>query len=127
VAFIGWRFFLSAMPFVVGGAFAVMAENIRSSDLMAHCTLSTGPDDYCKGFLNGYSDAGLLFEMNEMLQTPRPSPPGNVPSFCLSNADTDEALAQAFISFMQAHPNRVDEFAGTTVLKALSARYPCKK
>jgi hypothetical protein len=80
---------------------------------MAHCTLSTGPDDYCKGFLNGYSDAGLLFEMTEMLQTPRPSPPGR--PFCLSSADTDEALAQTFIAFMHAHPNRIDEFASTTV------------
>jgi hypothetical protein len=79
-----------------------------------------------KVFLNGYSDAGLLFEMNEMLQTPRPSPPGNVPPFCLSNTDTDEALAQTFIAFMHAHPNRVNDMAGTTVLEALAARYPCK-
>jgi Ssp1 endopeptidase immunity protein Rap1a len=93
---------------------------------MAHCTLSTGPDDYCKGFLNGYSDAGLLFEESEMLQAPRPTKPGDVPYFCLSNSETDEALAQAFIAYIRTHPEKANDFAGRTVLDALASRYPCK-
>ena len=121
------RIILSAIIFLGCWPGVASAQNIRSNDLMAHCTLSTGPDDYCKGFLNGYSDAASAFQTREMLLTMRAtSPPGNPPYFCLSNSDTDEALAQTFIAYMRAHPEMGNDFANATVLEALSSRYPCK-
>jgi hypothetical protein len=69
----------------------VSAQNTRSSDLMAHCALSTGPDDYCMGLMNGYSDAAQLFQITECSNNHGHFPPGNVPPFCLLSGDTDVA------------------------------------
>ena len=79
------RIILSAIIFLGCWPGVASAQNIRSNDLMAHCTLSTGPDDYCKGFLNGYSDAASAFQTREMLLTMRAtSPPGTLHiSVCL--------------------------------------------
>ena len=108
------RCFLSALLLSSLAGGEVSAQNIRSNDLMAHCSFSSGPDDYCWGFLNGYADAAQLYQLTAMLQTPRPTPPGNVPPFCLLSSDTDEVLAQP--SRRSCTPTRI-ELTSSPVLR----------
>jgi hypothetical protein len=119
--------FVTSLLLTISGG-DVFAQNIRTTDLMAHCTVSSGgPDDYCKGFLNGFADAAGLYQLTALLQSPRPIPPGNVPPFCLLSSDSDEDLAGAVVEYVRANPGKADDFAATTVLEALSTRYPCKR
>jgi len=116
------------VPLIVCCPDNASAQNIQTRDLMAHCTLSTGADDYCRGFLNGYSDAALLYQLSETIQGAsgvKISPPGDNAPLCLTNSVTDDALAQTFVECIRTHPAKANDFAGTSVLEALASRYHC--
>jgi hypothetical protein len=100
---------------------------VRAAGLVSHCDGAKGADDYCKGHLDGYVDAGLLYDLTIRLQFTNINLPGNLPPFCVSPSVTVDSIAKEFVAYMNAHTDKSSDAAGTAVLEMLAEKYPCSQ
>ena len=76
-------------------------------------------------WLDGYADAGSLYQMTAMVQ--HASLPNDLAAFCLPSSYRVEVAARQFASVFAHHPDIGNDAAGTGLLMFFSANYPCRK
>ena len=106
----GGSIFMSKSVLVVAAVLVALlagpaqATPTRGSDLLQHCIAA--PDDFCAGYVGGVIDTSHAL-------------------FCFPPDVTKRQIINVAIIYMRDHPEILQMFAPSLVIKAMRAAFPC--
>ena len=83
----------------------VQARLTTGNDLMQHCIAA--PDSFCAGYIGGVVDTSHAM-------------------FCFPPEVTKRQIINITIMYLRDHPENLELFAPSLVIKAMRAAFPCK-
>lgn len=112
-----------AAVLTVSGPQMALASGETGNDVLESCRIfatekaATSPREaYFMGVCSGRT--GALISVGLLLDSTR--------RFCLPVGVTDRQSTKVFISFLDAHPQRLHELATSLAVEAFHAAWPCK-